>query len=639
MGKNKYPLLYKINSPDDLRRMPLRDMPALCAEIRAFLIEKVTEHGGHLASNLGVVELSVALHRVFDTPKDRLIFDVGHQSYVHKLLTGRRDEFDTLRTPGGLSGFTKRSESEYDPFGAGHSSTSVSAALGFAEADRIAGRDNFTVAVIGDGALTGGLAYEALNNCDKNLRLIIVLNENEMSISRNIGGFANYIARIRSTPRYLETKQRTKSTVVRIPLVGNGLYNIMRDTKQSLKNMMYKSNFFEDLGLYYIGPADGNDYFTTERLLREAKNKGESAIVHLKTKKGCGYPPAESNPDKYHSVAPAGSPHPRNFSAEAGKILLEAARADGRICAVTASMCESTGLSAFRSAFPGRFFDVGIAEEHALTFCAGLAAAGMKPVFAVYSSFLQRGYDSLLHDIALQGLPVVLFVDRAGMSSGDGPTHHGVFDVSFMSSIPGIKIYSPATLRTLHASVQEALADGCPAAVRYSNCGEDENIKRAFFGDGRTAGELSPRPDFAAGEKKKALIITYGRIASEALRAEDMLAAEKISCGCILLTRLRPYGQTADEAAEIIAGSEAHHIVFLEEGIRNGGAGMLIKDELLTHHSGIMKNRTFDIMAIDDRFVNGIAGESLYKTAHISAGDAAQTVIAAVCAGKKKKES
>ncbi len=310
---NIYPILNKINSPADLKAMPIEDMPPLCEEIRQFLSQHVKETGGHLASNLGVVELSVALHRVFDTPKDHIIFDVGHQSYVHKLLTGRREEFCTLRQGGGISGFTKRDESPHDCFGAGHSSTSVSAAIGFAEADKLSGSDGFSVAVVGDGAFTGGMVHEALNNCKNDLNLIVILNENEMSIQKNIGGFANHIAKIRSSPNYLKTKHRTTNFLPKIPLIGKGLYAFFRDTKKAVKNLLFASNYFEDMGLFYMGPADGNDYFLTERLLYAAKNKGESVVLHLKTKKGKGDPEAEKNPAAYHGISPKGTPKVKNY--------------------------------------------------------------------------------------------------------------------------------------------------------------------------------------------------------------------------------------------------------------------------------------------------------------------------------------
>ena len=477
-------LLPRIHTPADLRALSHEDILSLCGEIRDTLVETVTQNGGHLASNLGAVELSVAMHRVFDCPRDHFIFDVGHQSYVHKLLTGRYDRFGTLRQGGGLSGFTKRSESEYDCFGAGHSSTSLSAALGFAQGDRMAGSDAYTVAVVGDGAFTGGMIHEALNNITPGLRLIIIINENEMSISKNIGRFATHMARIRRKSGYFKTKKGISRFIKRIPLVGNGLFCAIRDTKKALKNAMYGSNYFEDMGLYYLGPADGNDYEAVESLLTEAKNQNESVVIHLKTRKGKGYAPAEAEPGKYHGMPPAGTAPVENFSHRLGEILIAESQKDDRICAITAAMSEGTGIESFHAARPDRFFDVGIAEEHALTFAAGLAADGYRPVTAIYSSFMQRAYDQIIHDIALQQLPVLMCIDRAGLNAGDGPTHHGIFDVSFLSSIPGVTIYTPVTFAGLSLSVSRALEAGKPAAIRYPNGGEDPRLRAAFYPDG-----------------------------------------------------------------------------------------------------------------------------------------------------------
>ena len=482
--------LPSIQSPADLRALPSDAIPGLCAEIRETLIETVSRTGGHLASNLGVVELSVAMHRVFDCPRDHMIFDVGHQSYVHKLLTGRYARFDTLRIGGGVSGFTRRSESEYDCFGAGHSSTSLSAALGFAQSDRMTGSDAYTVAVVGDGAFTGGMIHEALNNITPGLRLIIIINENEMSISKNIGRFALHMARLRRKAGYFKTKKGISRVLKHIPLVGDKLFCFARYTKKAFKNALYGSNYFEDMGLYYIGPADGNDYEAVEELLTEAKKLGDSVVIHLKTRKGKGYVPAEEDPGRYHGMAPAGKTSGENFSRRLGEILIAEATGDDRLCAITASMSEGTGLESFRAAHPDRFFDVGIAEEHAMTFAAGLAAGGYHPVTAIYSSFMQRAYDQVIHDIALQSLPVLMCIDRAGLNQADGATHHGLFDVSFLSAIPGVTIYTPATFAGLALSVHTALQSGTPAAIRYPNGGEDP---RRPLGYARVIPRLSVR--------------------------------------------------------------------------------------------------------------------------------------------------
>ncbi len=612
-NKQKYPLLNKINSPSDLRALPESAMPALCSEIRHFLVENVKITGGHLASNLGVVELTVAMHRVFDSPNDRFIFDVGHQSYVHKLLTGRRGDFLSLRTPGGMSGFTKRAESEHDPFGAGHSSTSVSAALGFAHADRICGKDSFSIAVLGDGAFTGGMVHEALNNCERDLRMIVVLNENEMSISRNIGGFAKHIANIRSSRGYHKVKERTQNVLNSLPLVGKPVYNAVRSTKQFIKNTLYSSNYFEEMGLFYLGPADGNDYESVRDLLLAAKEKGESSIVHLKTKKGKGYGPAEREPNKYHGIPPKGTAQAVNFSMKAGEYLVDMAEQDRRICAVTAAMCESTGLGDFRSVYPDRFFDVGIAEEHALTFCAGLAAGGMHPYFAVYSSFLQRGYDNIIHDIALQGLGVTILIDRAALAAGDGPTHHGIYDIQMLSAIPSMTLYAPMSFGSLHTAMKKTASLPSPSAVRYANSGECDAVNAAFAPDGT----LSPKKTYE--NTPRTVIVTYGKLTAEVLCAVQLLSERGIDAGAVMLQQLMPFDEVAAQTAPLLEGAE--HIIFAEECIRSGCVGMMLSDIFRRYYPDSVGSACIDILAIEDGALFGEKGKSLYECAHISSSD------------------
>ncbi len=614
--------LPRIHTPAALRALPAEAIPALCEEIRATLVETVTRNGGHLASNLGAVELSVAMHRVFDCPRDHFIFDVGHQSYVHKLLTGRYDRFHTIRQGGGLSGFTKRSESEYDCFGAGHSSTSLSAALGFAQGDRMAGSEAYTVAVVGDGAFTGGMIHEALNNITPGLRLIIIINENEMSISKNIGRFATHMAKLRRKSGYFKTKKGISRFIKRIPLVGDALFRGIRAVKKAMKNALYGSNYFEDMGLYYLGPADGNDYEAVEALLTEAKRQNESVVIHLKTRKGKGYAPAEAEPGRYHGMAPAGKPAAENFSHRLGEILIDEAKRDERLCAITASMSEGTGLESFREACPERFFDVGIAEEHALTFAAGLAANGYKPVTAIYSSFMQRAYDQIIHDIALQNLPVVMCIDRAGLNPGDGPTHHGIFDVSFLSSIPGMTIYAPVTFAGLALSVRAALAQGGPVAIRYPNGGEDARLREAFYADGAPADIGVRESDPACTELPHGVILTHGRITSEALTARERLASEGIRVGILLCEYIKPYDRlAADVAARLPCGVP---LLFLEEELRAGGFGMMLSDALT--RCGGMDGRRFAIMATDDSFVSQSRAEPVYRTAGLDAEAIADTL-------------
>ena len=613
--------LPRIHTPADLRELPTEAIPALCREIRETLVETVTQNGGHLASNLGVVELSVAMHRVFDCPKDHFIFDVGHQSYVHKLLTGRYDRFGTLRQGGGLSGFTKRCESEYDCFGAGHSSTSLSAALGFAQGERMAGSDAYTVAVVGDGAFTGGMIHEALNNVTPGLRLIIIINENEMSISKNIGRFAVHMAKLRRKTGYFRTKQGISRFIKRIPLVGKRLFCFVRDTKKALKNALYGSNYFEDMGLYYLGPADGNDYEAVEALLSEAKRQNESVVVHLKTRKGKGYAPAEADPGKYHGMAPAGKMSVENFSHRLGEILVAESQRDSRICAITAAMSEGTGLESFREARPDRFFDVGIAEEHALTFAAGLAADGYRPVTAIYSSFMQRAYDQVIHDVALQELPVLMCIDRAGLNPGDGPTHHGFMDVSFLSAIPNLTLYTPVTFGGLALAVRTALAEGKPAGIRYPNGGEDPRLLEAFYPDG-TPDSVGVRTSYPDGTPPAAVVITHGRITVEAVTARDRLAEEGISVGIILCEYLKPYTRLADEVARRLP--DGVPVLFLEEEIRAGGFGMMLSDALT--RKGSMTSRPYAILATDDSFVIQSRAESIYCTAGVDAAAVAAKI-------------
>ncbi len=617
ISKKNYKYLNKVNSPSDLKALPKEEIEPLADEIRRELVDIVTKNGGHLASNLGAVEMTLAIHRVFDSPQDHIIFDVGHQSYVHKMLTGRLERMDTLRCAGGISGFTNRGESEHDPFGAGHSSTSLSASLGFAVSDKLSGSDAYTVCVVGDGAYTGGMIHEALNNCRKDIRLIIIMNENEMSISKNIGRFAKHLSKLRSRSGYFGIKKATRVFIKGIPLVGKRLFGFVLGVKKTFKNLLYGSNYFESMGLTYLGPVDGNDYFEVENILKEAKKLNESVIVHIKTQKGKGYEPAEAHPDKYHGMSPSNAKKSdkKNFSAVMGEALAEKAENDARICAVTAAMGVGTGLEAFAKAYPERFFDVGIAEEHAATFAAGLAANKMKPYFAVYSSFLQRAYDNVIHDIALQKLPVTLLVDRAGLNSGDGATHHGIFDVAFLSGIPNMRIYTPITEDALRAALNEADALGAPCAIRYPNGVEDERVVSEFYGDGIGEG-LSAKRNFGDDDAPSAVIITHGRIVSEAHRAADMLKGEGISVGIILLELIKPYGECAERVARLLPSTPCK-IIFLEEEIKNGGMGMILSDTLSEYE--ILKNKTVSIMAVDDTFVERHEGESIYESAKISA--------------------
>lgn len=606
-----------IHSPEDFRAIPSEKMSEVAEEIRSELVRVTTKNGGHLASNLGAVELTMAIHRVFDTPKDHVIFDVGHQSYVHKMLTGRYEQIDTLRQAGGLSGFTNRFESEHDCFGAGHSSTSLSAGLGFAMSDQLNGSDAYTVVVIGDGAYTGGMIHEALNNCKRNLKLVIVMNENEMSISKNIGRFAKNLSKLRTKSGYFKTKRATGRFLIRIPFVGKTMHRIVRGVKKMFKNVLYGSNYFESMGLMYLGPIDGNDYEAVEHLLREAKKLDQSVLVHLKTQKGKGYKPAETSPEIYHGMKPQTNEQDRTtFSKEMGIALASLAKEDTRVCAITAAMGEATSVDEIKAVDPKRFFDVGIAEEHALTFAAGLCANGMKPFVALYSTFLQRGYDQVIHDIALQKLPCVLCVDRAGLNSGDGATHHGIFDVAFLSQIPNLKIYTPITFDTLRLAMKESYESNLPCVIRYPNATEDEEIVREFYPEGLSR-SLGFAQNFTEGEPLSAIIVTHGKIVKEAMQVQKRLKERDISVGIILLEVLKPYDILADRLLKALPENDCK-ILFLEEEIQSGGMGMNLSLEMIRRHG--LASDSFEILAVDDSFVERRSvGQTIYEAAGVDA--------------------
>lgn len=612
-----YKLLDKIENVEDLRRLPDSDMPLLAAELRDFIINRVKINGGHLASNLGVIELTLALHRVFDTPNDKLIWDVGHQAYAHKILTSRKEAFSNLRLAGGLSGFTKREESEFDPFGAGHSSTSISAALGFAEAARLNGSPEHVICVIGDGALTGGLAHEALNNIRSDLHITIILNDNEMSISKNTGHLAHHLAKIRSSKGYHHTKKATRSILMHIPLVGNALFKGVRSVKKAFKNLFFKSNYFEDMGLYYLGPVDGHDYNALKNLMNAAKEYEGASIIHVKTLKGKGYPEAEKAPDLYHGVEPGDQrAHKVNFSAKMGEILCRMAENDKDICAISAAMKDGCGLSEFSKRFGERFFDVGIAEEHALVFAAGLAAAGKKPVFAVYSSFLQRGYDNILHDIALQKLPVVVCIDRAGLACADGPTHNGLFDVSMLCAAPNVQLIAPTSFNSLERAMELALGSPLPFFIRYPNAGE-----LPFTLDyAPTTKDPFIRTSFDSAARCDCFIACYGRVVSEAQSAASSLEKLGIKCGVILFERLLPLASPAAALSRILDESKkGAPLIFVEEGVKNGGFSLCLFEQIRNKQS--MKDRTCIIRALDCGFEKLKKGHSLFSSCNISAAD------------------
>ena len=561
-------LLHSIKSPKDLKGLSSEQLKQLCTEIRACIIHTVSRNGGHLASNLGVVELTVALHCVFNSEKDRIVWDVGHQSYTHKILTGRGGRISTLRTKDGLSGFPNREESPYDPFTCGHSSTSISSALGLVKAKELEGDGGYVVAVIGDGALTGGLAYEGLNNAGRLKRnFIVVLNDNSMSISRNVGSMARYLAKIRTEPSYLRIKGNVENALDHVPVVGGPMHHVLTQSKAVMKQLLYNSTIFEDMGFYYYGPFDGHDLDKLIEVFTNVKSIDHPVLLHVVTQKGRGYSYAEHNPGAFHGVSKfnvkTGRPlfSEPSFSAVFGDALCAFAAEDKRICGVTAAMQSGTGLTRFSEKFPDRFFDTGIAEEHAVTFCGGLAVGGMLPVFAVYSSFLQRGYDQLIHDIALQGAKVVLAVDHAGVVGEDGQTHQGVFDAAYLNTVPGASVYSPSYYDELKTSLRMALYDGRGiAAVRYPRGGQ---LFRPY--DFQPCGMPYDR---YGDPGARVTIATYGRLFSFACLAASKLRERGLRVNVLKLNRIRPIDRGAVSAA-----AAADRVFFFEEGVERGGVG------------------------------------------------------------------
>ena len=561
-------MIENINSPQDIKGLSIRELRTLCGEIREKITDTVSKSGGHLASNLGMVESTVAIHRVFDTPRDVIIFDVGHQCYAHKMLTGRYSSFDTLRKTDGISGFTNIDESEYDSFTEGHSGTSLSQALGVAAALSLEGDDRYVIAVIGDGSFTNGMIYEALNNCRTiGRRLIIILNDNEMSISKNVGGLSGHLTRIRTSRKYFNAKHHIKGFFSKIPWLGKHLISGTRKTRDFIKKVFLSYNIFEALGIDYIGVADGNNVGKMINVLLEAKTKDVCTIVHIHTKKGLGFAPAESDPEKYHSVAPFskedGSPlkaPARTFSSVFGEALCRMAEKDSKICAVTAAMEDGTGLAGFKEKFPDRFFDVGIAEEHAVTFSAGLSKGGLHPVTALYSTFAQRTFDQVFHDLSIQKLPATICIDRAGIVEGDGITHQGIFDVAEFSSIPGVNIFSPDSFSELEELLKESVGNGKIDLIRYPK-GPEPEYGREKFADRGTYSVA----DIGNGEARLA-VVTYGRVSSAVYEAAARAGS------CVRIIRLKRVIPIAKEIFERELGG-VKSVLFVEEGIKNGGAG------------------------------------------------------------------
>ena len=610
-----YEILSKIESPADVKALSDEQLLQLCAEIREKLIDVISVNGGHLSSNLGVVELTVAMHRVFDCPSDSIVFDVGHQSYTHKMLTGRYDAIDTIRREGGLSGFPKRSESDCDAFNAGHASTSISAALGIAKAKLLAGDSSYTIAVIGDGSLTGGLAYEGLNNAGQHKKnFIVILNDNRMSISRNVGAMARYLSSIRMQPWYRRLKHGTEIVLAKLPLLGKPVGEVLKRSKSKVKHVMYRNTIFDKLGLSYYGPVDGHNMEDLINAMNTVRQSKDPALLHVVTKKGKGYKYAEDDSASYHGIGSfnvdTGEPisSKENFSAVFGRKLCELAEADSRVCAVTAAMRTGTGLQDFVKLYKDRFFDVGIAEEHAVTFCAGLALNGMLPVFAVYSTFLQRSYDQLIHDVSMQKAHMVLAVDRAGVVGEDGETHQGLFDVSMLNAIPETTVYSPCYFDGLENSLTAALfEDDGLVAVRYPRGAEGEkpagckreNINYEIYGD----------------RDADVLLVTYGRLFNEAVAAREILKQQGRELCILKLCRIKPI----DERAVRLA-SDFQRIHFFEEGMRSGSVADRFRDMLDEQNY----RGSYRVSAVDELYVQHAAVKSSLKELGLDAQSMAQ---------------
>lgn len=598
-----FKFLGKLKLPDDLKKLNINELEILATEIRTKMIETVSQNGGHLSSNLGVVELSIAMHKIFNSPKDKFVWDVGHQVYAHKLLTGRFNKFDTLRTENGISGFCAPNESIHDTFYSGHSSTSISSALGIAEANKRLGKNDYTIAVIGDGALTGGMAYEALNNAGRSgTRLIVILNDNEMSISENVGSMARYLAVVRSKPEYNKLKARTESTLNKIPLIGSEIAHFVSKIKSDIKSTMYESTFFEDLGFKYMGPIDGHNLEHLCEALDSAKLVNAPVLLHISTVKGKGYDFAEKSPSAYHGISKfnieTGEPvsSGANFSSVFGDELCALAKENEKVCAITAAMALGTGLKDFSEKYSDRFYDVGIAEEHAVTFASGLAKGGMTPVVALYSTFLQRAYDQLVHDGTLQEQKVIIGVDRAGFVGEDGVTHQGLLDVSLVNSVPNATIYSPFTFDVLRKDLRNAV--NCASnltVIRYPRGGETV-IPDAY--------KITDNDFDYFDNKTSKLVISYGRVTAEVINAVELLKNKGVYISILTLNKIKPINNKVYNIA-----SKYNEIFFYEETVRSGSIGQSFAEVLFEKgYSG-----KYEHIAVDDAFISHATVKSLLK--------------------------
>ena len=618
-------LLDSIRQVNDIKNISEENYEALAEEIRQFLIEKISVTGGHLGSNLGAVELTMALHLALNLPEDKIIWDVGHQSYTHKLLTGRRDGFETLRKYGGMSGFPKRKESNCDAFDTGHRSTTISAGLGLVKARDLRGEKHTVVSVIGDGSLTGGMAYEALNNAARlDTNFIIVLNDNNMSISENVGGVSRYLNNVRTADSYLGLRDGVYNTLKDMPKYGDQMVKFIRRAKNSFKQLVIPGMMFEDMGVTYLGPVDGHDIPRLIRVLQEAKRVKKAVIVHVLTQKGKGYAPAERHPARFHGAEPfeieTGLPtHPRtkaNYTDIFSTVMTKLGQRDEKVVAITAAMPDGTGLKRFHNMYPDRFFDVGIAEEHAVTFAAGLAAGGMKPIVAVYSSFLQRAYDQILHDVCIQNLPVVFAIDRAGLVGSDGETHQGIFDLSYLSSIPNMHIMAPKNKWELSDMIKYAVDFGSPIAVRYPRGEAYDGLK-----------EFRLPIEYGKGEwiyeEKDICLIAVGSMVKVAEQVRRELKERGYSCSLINARFVKPIDE------EMIMEARAVHklLVTMEENVASGGFGEKVREFLDRTGGGKMLAIT-----IPDEYVEHGNVELLKQEIGMDADSVVKRVITEYCA-------
>ena len=601
-------MLEKINSPEDLKTLSIVEKTKLAEEIRKYILEVVSENGGHLASNLGVVELTIALHSIFNVPEDKIVWDVGHQTYVHKILTGRKEQLKTLRKLNGIAGFPKTKESETDCFNTGHSSTSISVALGMARARDIEGKNNAVIAVIGDGALTGGMAIEALNDAGySKSKITVILNDNEMSISKNVGGLNMFLSKLRTKKLYTKSNISAKKIILKVPVVGKPFVKLVQRAKRSIKQLIIPKMFFEDIGFTYLGPVDGHNIQELENILRLSKQVDAPVLIHVLTKKGKGYEIAEKNPDKFHATSPfdietgkSKKEKSKDYSKVFGEKLIELAENNDKIVAITASMKDGTGLTEFQKKFPKRFFDIGIAEQHAVGLAAGMAKAGMVPVVPIYSSFYQRAYDQVIHDVAIQNLHVVMCVDRAGVVGADGETHQGVFDMAFFRLVPNLTIMAPKNFKELENMLELAVSMDSPVVIRYPRGGEDkqplEDVKPL---------EIGKAEILKSG--KDITIVAIGKMVAKAMKVADILSKENIQAEVINARFLKPL----DKETIISSLLKTKNLITIEDGTIIGGLASAV-DEIIVSRMDL-RNVNLKNYAYPDVYIQHGSVEELEK--------------------------